>query len=155
MAGTSSSVIFSYSGNQYASVSGGEVQYPPDGSGFRLQPTNPSSRTHRSSSATQSSSGHAGTCGSWHTPAKFRGNSVVTRPMRSLQARAQARAVAGSVTWCPIADAWGEKIVRSVPRSPASRSWLASMLSRISSSLIAPGTGGAGAGSVPPAHPAR
>ena len=79
MAGTSSSVIFSYSGNQYGSVSGGELQNPPAGSGLRLQPTKPSSVTARSSSLTHASSGSPATCGSWATPAKLSGNSVVTR----------------------------------------------------------------------------
>jgi len=51
MAGTSSSTIFSYIGYQCRSVSGGEVQWPPDGSGFKLHPMNPSSVTQRSSSA--------------------------------------------------------------------------------------------------------
>ena len=41
MAGTSSSHIASYSGHHERSHSGGPVQNPPDGSGFRLQPTNP------------------------------------------------------------------------------------------------------------------
>ena len=42
MAGTSSSTIFSNRGYQYRSVSGGEVHFPPLGSGLRLQPTKPS-----------------------------------------------------------------------------------------------------------------
>jgi hypothetical protein len=51
MAGTSSSTIFSYKGYQCRSVSGGDVQWPPEGSGFKLQPMNPISVTHLSSSA--------------------------------------------------------------------------------------------------------
>jgi hypothetical protein len=35
--------------------------------------------------------------------------------MRSLQTCAQATAVAGSAMWCPMCEARGEKIVRSVP----------------------------------------
>ena len=42
-----------------------------------------------------------------------------------------------------MADARGEKIVRSVPRSRAIRSWLASIVCLISSSLI---SGSAGTG---------
>ena len=61
MAGTSSSTIFSYSGNQYSSVSGGDVHHAPDGSGFRLQPTKPSSVTQRSSSSTLAFSGSLAT----------------------------------------------------------------------------------------------
>ena len=38
--------------------------------------------------------------------------------------RVQARLTAASPTWCAIAEARGEKIVRSVPRSFSSRSWL-------------------------------
>ena len=91
MAGTSSSVIFSKMGYQYRSVSGGEVHHPPLGSGLRLQPTNPSSVTQRSSSATDASSGAPGDCGSWQTPMNVSGNSPATRAMRSLHARAQAR----------------------------------------------------------------
>ena len=98
IAGTSSSVIFSYSGNQYSSVIGGELQKPPAGSGFRLQPRKPSWVTHRSSSATHAFSSPPGTCGSWQTGAKFLGNSSVTRWTMSLEARAQACAVPGSVT---------------------------------------------------------
>jgi len=98
IAGTSSSHIVSYSGNQYSSVSGGELQKPPAGSGFRLHPRKPSSLTHRMSSATHGVSDPPGTCGSWQTGAKLAGNSRVTRCTRSLDARAQAVAVAWSVT---------------------------------------------------------
>ena len=38
-------------GYQYGSDSGGEVQWPPEGSGFRFTPTNPYSTMQRSSSA--------------------------------------------------------------------------------------------------------
>ena len=38
--------------------------------------------------------------------------------------------------WWPMPEARGEKIVRSVPRSRCSLSWLSSMLSLISSSDI-------------------
>ena len=69
--------------------------------------------------------------------------------MRSLQTRAQATAVAGSAMWWPMCEARGEKIVRSVPRSRAIRSWLPSIVCLISSSLIsgAAGTGRVGSAS--------
>ena len=70
--------------------------------------------------------------------------------MRSLQTRAQATAVAGSSTWWPMADARGEKIVRSWPRSRATRSWLPSIVARISSSLIRGSAGTGSAGSFEP-----
>ena len=41
-------------------MSGGAVQWPPDGSGFRLQPMNPSSFTARSSSPMHVGERHAG-----------------------------------------------------------------------------------------------
>jgi len=90
MAGTSSSTIFSKIGYQYRSVSGGEVHFPPLGSGLRLQPTNPSSSTQRSSSATDDFSPAPGDCGSWQTPMNVAGNSPTTRAMRSLHARAHS-----------------------------------------------------------------
>ena len=45
-------------------VSGGAFHMPPDGSGFRLQPTNPSSLTQRFSSAMHVSGVTPGVCGS-------------------------------------------------------------------------------------------
>src|SRR5207248_222887 len=56
-------------------------------------------------------------CGNWHTPMKFFGNAVQTRWMRSLQICVHSRLTAKSPIWCPIPEARGEKIVRSVPRS--------------------------------------
>src|SRR5258708_19573221 len=82
MAGTSSSTIFSKIGYQYRSVSGGAVHFPPLGSGLRLQPTNPSSSTQRSSSATDDFSPAPGDCGSWQTPMNVAGTSPPTRTMR-------------------------------------------------------------------------
>ncbi len=93
MAGTSSSTIFSYSGYQCRSVSGGEVQWPPEGSGFKLQPMNPSSLTQRSSSAALLTGATPGDCGNWQTPTKFSGYSDTTRWIRSLQAWVQRRLV--------------------------------------------------------------
>ena len=68
--------------------------------------------------------------------------------MRSLQTRAHVTAVAGSSTWCPMADARGEKIVRSWPRSRTMGSWLPSIVARISSSLISGSAGTGSAGSL-------
>src|SRR3954466_6570589 len=117
MAGTSSSTIFSYSGYQWRSVKGGEVQWPPDGSGFRLHPMNPRSRTQRSNSAALLAGGTPGDCGNWQTPTKLSGYKPQTRLIRSLQTRDHSRLVVSLPTWCAIAEARGEKIVRSVPRS--------------------------------------
>ncbi len=50
---------------------------------------------------------------------------------------------ASSPSWWPMAEARGENSVRSAPRSRCSFSWLASMVSRISSSLMR-GAGGRG-----------
>ena len=61
--------------------------------------------------------------------------------MRSLHARVQAADVASSPTWCAIAEARGEKIVMSAPRSRCSLSWFFSIVSRISSSPMRPGDG--------------
>ena len=46
-------------------------------------------------------------------------------------------------TWCSIAEACGEKTIRSAPRSRSMRSWFCSTLSRISSSEIRGGCGSA------------
>src|SRR4029077_6913935 len=77
-----------------------------------------------------------GDCGSWHTPTKFFGYSAQTRAMRSLQCCDQWTLVVSSPTWCAMADARGEKIVTSVPRSRWSFNCAPSRLSRISSSVI-------------------
>ena len=124
-------------GYQYWSVSGGAVQYPPLGSGLRLQPTNPSSRTQRSSSAMDAFRSAPGDCGSWQTPMNVSGNSPATRAMRSLQARDHSTLTRSSPWWWPMADARGEKIVMSAPRSRRSLSWFCSIDSRISSSEMA------------------
>src|SRR5690348_4021136 len=98
MAGACNSQSFSYSGYQKRSVSGGAVQFPPDGSGFRLQPTKPSSLTQRSSSAMQDFGDTPGLCGSWHTPMKLSGNSEHTRWMQSFDKRDQSRLIFSSPT---------------------------------------------------------
>ena len=58
-----------------SSVSGLAVQYPPEGSGLRFKPMNPSSSTQRCSSASVASIGTPGECGSWQTPTKCSGKS--------------------------------------------------------------------------------
>jgi hypothetical protein len=97
---------------------------------------NPNSFTQRSSSSMQLAGDTPGVCGSWHTPTKFSGNSSQTRKIRSLQCWVQCRLVVASPMWCDIADARGEKIVTSVPRSRWNFS-CGCTLSRSSSSLIA------------------
>ena len=124
-------------GYQYVSVSGGAVHFPPLGSGLRLQPTNPSSTTQRSSSATDAFRSAPGDCGSWQTPMNVSGNNPATRAMRSLQARDHSTLTRSSPSWWPMADARGEKIVMSEPRSRSSLSWFCSIDSRISSSEMA------------------
>jgi hypothetical protein len=60
-----------------------------------------------------------------------------------LQAIDHASLTAWSPTWCAIVLARGLKIVWSAPRSRISLSWFFSIVSRISSSLIAGYGGGA------------
>ena len=75
-----------------------------------------------------------GDCGSWQTPMNVSGNSQATRAMRSLHARDHSTLTRSSPWWWPMADARGEKIVMSAPRSRSSLSWFCSIDSRISSS---------------------
>lgn len=58
-----------------------------------------------------------GLCGSMQTPAKVSGYSETQRAIRSFDTCAQATTVASSPTWGAIAEARGEKIVMSAPRS--------------------------------------
>ena len=74
--------------------------------------------------------------GNWQTPTKFSGYRLHTRWISSLQCSVQCLLVASLPTWCPIALARGEKIVRSVPRERCSLSCAFSRLSRIWSSLM-------------------
>ena len=134
IAGTSSSTIFSKKGYQARSVSGGPVQWPPDGSGLRLHPMKPSSATQRSSSAIECAIETSGDCGNWQTPTKVSGKRSTTRLIRSLQRRVQAWLTASSPTWWAMAEARGLNTVRSAPRSRSRRSWFFSIDSRISSS---------------------
>src|SRR5574343_701238 len=123
-------------GYQCRSVKGGLVQWPPDGSGFRLMPTNPYSFTHFSSSGMQVLGSTPGDWGSMAAPMKLSGNNSLTRKHNSLQIAAQVAEVLKSPMWWAMKLARGEKMVRSEPRSFMSLSWLVSMDSRNSSSLI-------------------
>src|SRR5207244_13130030 len=97
--------------------SGGDVQCPPDGSGFRLMPTKPYSFTHFSSSGMQLRGSTPGDCGSIAAPMKLSGNSCDTRWHSSLQIAAQVTLVLKSPIWWAMKLARGEKMVRSEPRS--------------------------------------
>src|SRR4029450_2649838 len=105
---------FSYSGYHHLSVKGGELKYPPDGSGLRLQPTKPSSLTQSSGSLAGFFGATLSDCGSWQTPMKFFGNSVTQRWIRSLQICVHSMLTDSSPTWWPMPEARGEKIVTSV-----------------------------------------
>ena len=65
---------------------------------------------------------------------KLAGYSWTTRAIRSLLTRAHRVLTASSPKWCSIAEARGEKIVASMPRSVISFSWLPSTDARMSSS---------------------
>ncbi len=67
---------------------------------------------------------------------KWSGNSLLTRQHSSLQIAAQVDDTSKSPMWCAMKLARGEKIVRSLPRSCIFLSWLLTMDSRSSSSLI-------------------
>jgi len=69
-------------------------------------------------------------------PAKRSGYREATRWHSSLQMADHAALVAKSPMWCAMKLARGEKIVRSMSRSSIFLSWLASMVSRRSSSLM-------------------
>ena len=77
-----------------------------------------------------------GDCGSMAAPMKLSGNSSLTRKHSSLQIAAQVELVSKSPTWCAMKLARGLNTVRSEPRSFMSLSWLVSIDSRSSSSLI-------------------
>ena len=95
---------------------GGEVQYPPDGSGSGC-----SRRTRARYAPAQlghrSSSGAARACGSWQPPAKWSREQLVTRRMRSLQARAQRWRWPGRSRGAP-SRCLGEKISRRAALAP-------------------------------------
>src|SRR6188474_3067737 len=98
-------------GNQCRSDSGGDVQCPPDGSGFRLTATNPYSLTQRSSSGRHVFGSTPGDCGSMPQPAKCAGNRPATRWISSLQIAAHVELVLKPPMWCAMKLARGEKIV--------------------------------------------
>src|SRR5688572_11542999 len=104
-------------GYQCRSESGGDVQCPPDGSGFRLTATNPYSLTHRFSSGRQVFGSTPGDCGNIPQPAKDPGKSFDTRWINSLQMADHVELVSNPPIWCAMKLARGEKIVRSAPRS--------------------------------------
>src|SRR3954466_11714518 len=104
-------------GYQSLSVSGGEVQWPPDGSGFRLMPTLPYSLTHFSSSGMQVFGSTPGDWGSIPTGTKLSGKSLLTRKHSSLQIAAQVDDTLKSPMWCAMKLARGENRVMSLPRS--------------------------------------
>ena len=76
-------------GYQWRSFKGGLVQWPPEGSGFKLMPTAPYSLTLRSSSGMQVAGSTPGDWGSMATGTKLSGNSLDTRKHSSLQIAAQ------------------------------------------------------------------
>src|SRR6478735_12808521 len=104
-------------GYQSLSVSGGLVQWPPDGSGLRLIPTLPYSFTHFSSSGMQVFGSTPGDCGSIATGTKWSGNNLLTRKHSSLQIAAQVDDTLKSPMWWAMKLARGENSVRSLPRS--------------------------------------
>ena len=67
---------------------------------------------------------------------KLSGKSSATRKHNSLQMAAQVELTLKSPMWWAMKLARGEKMVRSEPRCFISLSWLVSMVSRSSSSLI-------------------
>jgi hypothetical protein len=77
-----------------------------------------------------------GLCGSIAAGMKWSGNSWLTRWHSSLQMAAQVLLTSKSPMWWAMKLARGLKIVRSLPRCFISLSWLVSMVSRSSSSLI-------------------
>lgn len=96
----------------------------------------PSSSTQRRSSLIEAVRSALGDWGSMQTPTNVSGNIATTRAIRLLQWNAHSSEIAWSPTWCAMADARGEKIVRSAPRSLMSFNWFCSIVSRISSSEI-------------------
>src|SRR5450830_181269 len=94
-------------GYQWRSDSGGLVQWPPEGSGFRLMPTLPYCSTHLTSSGMQVAGSTPGDCGSMAAGMKWSGNSSLTRKHSSLQMAAQVDEVSKSPMWCAMKLARG------------------------------------------------
>src|SRR5205085_11089468 len=104
--------------------------------GFRLMPTQPYCSMHFAISGRQVRGSTPGDCGSIATGTKLSGNSSLTRKHSSLQIAAQVLDTLKSPMWCAMKLARGENSVRSLPRSFIRRSWLLTIDSRMSSSLI-------------------
>ncbi len=93
-----------------------------------------------------------GLCGSIAAGMKWSGKSCATRKHSSLQIAAQVAETSKSPMWCAMKLARGLNTVRSLPRSRILASWLVSIDSRISSSVIcSSATRGLAAGSAMPA----
>ncbi len=99
-------------------------------------PTLPYCSTHFTSSGMQVLGSTPGLCGSIAAGVKRSGNNWLTRQQSSLQIAAQVLLTSKSPMWWAMKLARGLKIVRSLPRSFIRRNWLASMVSRNSSSVI-------------------
>jgi len=98
--------------------------------------TLPYCSTHLASSGMQLFGSTPGLCGSIAAGMKCCGKSRLTRKHSSLQIAAQVLETWKSPMWCAMKLARGLKTVRSLPRSRILASWLVSIDSRISSSLI-------------------
>ncbi len=98
--------------------------------------TLPYCSTHFTSSGMQVFGSTPGDCGNMAAGMKWSGNSSATRKHSSLQMAAQVDDTLKSPMWWAMKLARGENSVMSLPRSFIRRSWLVSMLSRNSSSLI-------------------
>src|SRR5262249_49716850 len=136
MPGTSSSTIFSHSGYHHSLPRDGvNGSTPPDTSGLMLKPTKPHSCTQRSISSRQFCGPTPGVCGNCPTGENCCGNSLQTRPIRSLFASVQYRLISSLPKSCPMPEARGENIRRLMPRSCICLIFPASD-ARISSSLM-------------------
>src|SRR5215213_8080457 len=104
-------------GYQCRSDRGGEVQCPPEGSGFRLIPIKPYSLMHFSISGMHVLGSTPGDCGNIAAPIKLSGKSWLTRAQSSLQIADHVEDTLKSPIWCAMKLARGLKMVRSLPRS--------------------------------------
>ena len=98
--------------------------------------TAPYCSTHFRSSGMQVSGATPGLWGSIAAGMKWSGNRRLTRKHSSLRIAAQVDDTSKSPMWWAMKLARGLKIVRSEPRAFICLSWLASIVSRISSSEI-------------------
>jgi len=91
---------------QYFVVSGGAVQCPPEGLRIQVEPMNPNSLMHRSSSAIEFLRRNAGRLRQLTDAHKVIRYTACTRGwIRSLQCRVQFTLVVASPMWCAIAEA--------------------------------------------------